>query len=131
MKIAARLWLVTFVTITNCSSPVVQESNLYPLVSKLDSIRGKTEFLNSPYVTAGDRVYMVGNQDGTFPDIGWHIDGEMGGIWDHPIKLMDGFSAGLQIMEAMIFIAWTMPDRLSTTRWQTCTTSIGKKKISE
>ena len=34
---------------------------------------------------------MVGHQDGSFPDLGWHIKGEMGGIWDHPIKLMDGF----------------------------------------
>lgn len=40
---------------------------------------------------------MVGYQDGSFPDLGWHIDGEMGGIWDHPIKLMDGFSAKITI----------------------------------
>ncbi|MGB0789544.1 MAG: glycogen debranching protein, partial [Marinirhabdus sp.] len=59
------------------------------------SIEGKTEYLNSPYVTAGDRVYMVGHQDGSFPPLGWHITGEMGGIWDHPIKLMDGFDAAL------------------------------------
>ena len=52
---------------------------------------GKPEYLNSPYVTAGNRVYMVGHQDGSFPDLGWHIEGEMGGIWNHPIKLMDGF----------------------------------------
>ena len=36
---------------------------------------------------------MVGHQDGSFPELGWHIAGEMGGIWDHPIKLMDGFDA--------------------------------------
>lgn len=55
------------------------------------SIEGKKEYLESPFVTAGDRVYMVGHQDGSFPDLGWHIKGEMGGIWNHPIKLMDGF----------------------------------------
>ncbi len=55
------------------------------------SIKGKSAYVNSPYVTAGNRVYMVGHQDGTFPDLGWHIKGEMGGIWNHPIKLMDGF----------------------------------------
>ncbi len=54
-------------------------------------ISGKAEYLTSPYVTAGDRVYMVGHQDGSFPELGWHIKGEMGGIWNHPIKLMDGF----------------------------------------
>ena len=38
---------------------------------------------------------MVGHQDGSFPEIGWHVQGEMGGIWDHPIKLMDGFQLSL------------------------------------
>jgi glycogen debranching enzyme len=37
----------------------------------------------------------VGYQDGTFPDLGWHVTGEMGGIWNHPIKLMDGFQLAL------------------------------------
>ena len=59
----------------------------------VESIEGKKEYLQSPFLTAGDRVYMVGHQDGQFPDLGWHIKGEMGGIWDHPIKLMDGFTA--------------------------------------
>ena len=59
------------------------------------SITGRTEYLSSPFVTAGNRLYMVGNQDGSFPEIGWHLPGEMGGIWDHPIKLMDGFQIAL------------------------------------
>lgn len=59
------------------------------------SIQGKKDYLNSPMVTAGNRVYMVGHQDGSFPELGWHIKGEMGGIWDHPIKLMDGFEIAL------------------------------------
>ncbi|NNM18500.1 MAG: glycogen debranching protein [Croceitalea sp.] len=58
-------------------------------------INGKESYLASPYVTAGNRVYMVGHQDGSFPDLGWHIKGEMGGIWNHPIKLMDGFDLEL------------------------------------
>ncbi|HTF20292.1 MAG TPA: hypothetical protein VK658_19610 [Chryseolinea sp.] len=62
-------------------------------------IPGNVSSLNSPFVTAGDRVYMVGNQDGSFPDIGWHVPGEMGGIWDHPIKLMDGFKAAVRVGE--------------------------------
>jgi hypothetical protein len=33
------------------------------------------------YVAAGDRAYVVGVQDGTFPPIGWHISGHMGGVW--------------------------------------------------
>ena len=46
-----------------------------------------------PYVTAGDRAYLIGTQDGTFPDMGRHVPGEMGGLWLHPIKLIDGFWA--------------------------------------
>ena len=46
-----------------------------------------------PYVTAGDRAYLIGTQDGNFPDMGGHVPGEMGGLWLHPIKLIDGFRA--------------------------------------
>jgi glycogen debranching enzyme len=46
-----------------------------------------------PYVTAGDRTYLIGTQDGNFPDMGDHVPGEMGGLWLHPIKLIDGFWA--------------------------------------
>ena len=51
------------------------------------------------YVAAGDRAYVVGVQDGSQvpavslnPDgIGWHIKGQMGGVWAHPIKLLNQF----------------------------------------
>jgi glycogen debranching enzyme len=48
---------------------------------------------HQPYVTAGDRTYLIGTQDGNFPDMGQHIPGEMGGLWLPPIKLIDGFRA--------------------------------------
>ena len=69
---------------------------LFGTLSDTESITGNPEYLNTPFVTAGDRLYMVGHQDGSFPDLGWHVTGEMGGIWDHPIKLMDGFSLNIQ-----------------------------------
>ncbi len=46
-----------------------------------------------PYVTAGDRAYLIGTQDGNFPDMGQHIPGEMGGLWLPPVKLIDAFEA--------------------------------------
>lgn len=46
---------------------------------------------DKPYVTAGDRTYIIGTMNGDFPDIGDHVQGEMGGIWMHPIKLLDGY----------------------------------------
>jgi hypothetical protein len=42
------------------------------------------------YVAAGDRAYVVGYEDGRFPAQGWHVGGEMGGVWTQPLKLVDG-----------------------------------------
>jgi glycogen debranching enzyme len=53
--------------------------------------------LHDPVVTAGDRVYAICSQNGLFPDTwGGHVPGEMWGVWDHPIKLLDGYSFGLR-----------------------------------
>ena len=46
---------------------------------------------NRRFVVAGDESYVIGTQDGNFPPMGWHIRGEMGGVWSHPIKLLDGY----------------------------------------
>src|SRR5215211_4126126 len=47
------------------------------------------------YVAAGDRAYVMGFEDGRFYAQGWHITGEMGGIWTQPLKLVDGVWFGL------------------------------------
>lgn len=82
---------IILVTLTHCQTKS-DHGFLIPYPEDFESIKGVKDYLESPFVTAGDRVYMVGWQDGTFPDLGWHVKGEMGGIWDHPIKLMDGFT---------------------------------------
>lgn len=64
---------------------------------EFEGLTGSEEFKETPYITAGDRVYAIGSQDGGFPEIGWHINKEMGGIWNHPIKLLDGFQAQLKV----------------------------------
>lgn len=79
-----------------------QNTSSKAILKSTESIAGKTKYLASPFVTAGDRLYMVGHQDGQFPDLGWHVTGEMGGIWDHPIKLMDGFTASVNINQTQI-----------------------------
>src|SRR3954464_9930931 len=43
------------------------------------------------YAAAGDRAYVIGMLDGSFPPIGTRIHGEMGGVWAHPIKLLTGY----------------------------------------
>jgi hypothetical protein len=46
-------------------------------------------------VAAGTRAYSLGFEDGRFYANGWHITGEMGGIWTPPVKLLDGIWFGL------------------------------------
>jgi len=46
-------------------------------------------------VAAGTRAYSIGFEDGRFYANGWHITGEMGGIWSPPVKLLDGVWFGL------------------------------------
>lgn len=55
-------------------------------------IEGKAENGNYLCVTAAPRIFSICNQRGEFLPTGWHITGEMGGVWMHPVKLMDGFS---------------------------------------
>lgn len=86
--------IVCFSILFSCQNNNSQEP-FSRLLSDIEGISGNADYLASPYVTAGDRVYMVGHQDGTFPDLGFHVEGEMGGIWNHPIKLMDGFTVAI------------------------------------
>src|SRR6476469_5646780 len=46
-------------------------------------------------IASGTRAYAVGFQDGRFYANGWHITGEMGGVWTPPLKLVDGVWFGL------------------------------------
>ena len=46
-------------------------------------------------VVAGTRAYAEGFEDGRFYANGWHITGEMGGIWTPPLKLADGVWFGV------------------------------------
>ncbi len=41
-------------------------------------------------LVVGDRAYSMGTADSLYPASGWHIRGEMGGVWTPPIKLVDG-----------------------------------------
>lgn len=51
--------------------------------------------LEHPSVTAGNRVYSVSTQHGEFSEIGWRQPKEMSGVWDPPMKLLDGFWFGV------------------------------------
>ncbi len=58
--------------------------------------QSKSHRLSDPIAVCGDRVYAICNQHGLCPDPeGGHVPGEMWGVWDHPIKLLDGFWFGI------------------------------------
>jgi glycogen debranching enzyme len=65
--------------------------SLQEAINPLPHLYGKKENAHYLCVTAGDRLYSIGDQAGNFPAVGFHVPGEMGGIWQHPIKLLDGF----------------------------------------
>jgi len=93
----AKRFILCSLVLAACTAPQTEELD-YPLVermSTMETLQGNTNYLHSKQMTPGNHAYCVGFQDGTFPDIGWHIKGEMGGLWAHPIKLLDGFSAAM------------------------------------
>ncbi|KAA6339898.1 hypothetical protein EZS27_012209 [termite gut metagenome] len=56
-----------------------------------NGVSNHSKTADKPYLTPGDKAFIIGTQDGLFPDLGSHVRGEMGGIWTQPIKLADGF----------------------------------------
>jgi hypothetical protein len=47
------------------------------------------------YVAASERAQIEGFENGRFYANGWHITGEMGGVWTPPLKLVDGVWFGI------------------------------------
>jgi hypothetical protein len=73
-------------------------------------------------LVTGDRFYSVGTEDGLYPALGWHTNGEMGGFWAPPIKLLDG-------MWFAVGDAWLgkqVPARTFTSGWGYTRTDFGK-----
>jgi hypothetical protein len=71
------------------------------------------------YVSAAERAQIEGFQDGRFYANGWHITGEMGGIWTPPLKLLDGIWFGIdgqwvgpakQFTSGYGYARFTLPD---------------------
>src|SRR6266496_1132588 len=91
MTIAMRCALLS-VSFALTNAPLLSPQTEYatPILAGISN-HGRTK--GEPYVTAGDRAYLIGTQDGNFPDLGGHVPGEMGGLWLHSIKLIDGFWA--------------------------------------
>jgi hypothetical protein len=59
------------------------------------TISATSQLSERRFVAAGTDAYVVGVEDGTFPPIGWHTTGQMGGVFAPPVKLLDGLWFGL------------------------------------
>ncbi|MCI9338686.1 MAG: hypothetical protein HFH93_14325 [Lachnospiraceae bacterium] len=46
---------------------------------------------NKPYLISGHKLYMIGSQDGLFPERGEHLPYKMWGVWAPPVKVLGGF----------------------------------------
>lgn len=89
-------------TLANAHLLLSQADYAAPILAGISN-HGKTN--DKPYVTAGTRTYLIGTQDGDFPDMGDHSPGEMAGAWLHPIKLIDGFWATVSDLAAQRDVA--------------------------
>ncbi len=57
---------------------------------RLVELSETTRLADRRALVTGDRVIAMGDETGLYPATGWHIRGEMGGIWTPPVKLLDG-----------------------------------------
>ena len=73
-----------------CLSLVIAaEAGAAPTLSVSDRLKDRR------YAAAGERARIIGFEDGRFYANGWHITGEMGGVWSEPLKLVDGVWFGI------------------------------------
>jgi glycogen debranching enzyme len=92
-RLAAALLAIALATAFPVESGAAHAAADDPAARILAGISNQGRNKRQPYVTAGDRSFLIGTQDGNFPDMGWHVTGEMGGLWLPPVKLLDGFRA--------------------------------------
>jgi hypothetical protein len=86
--------LIVSIFLLSCQND--KSLDFFTQVNNLEKIEGTSDYKDSPFLSAGKRLNIVGHQNGTFPDLGWHVEGEMGGVWLHPIKLLDGYHAEIK-----------------------------------
>lgn len=56
----------------------------------LTELSETTRLADRRALVTGDRTIAMGDANGLYPATGWHIRGEMGGLWAPPVKLLDG-----------------------------------------
>ena len=76
-----------------------------------------TNTTSPKYICASERVKLIGSINGRFPDFGHHKEKEMGGLWLHPIKLLDGFWLRMEDVNSENVNGWLMADEYEVYPW--------------
>lgn len=92
-RVVAALALVGLVLVPYTAHSASSGSSSIPVSGP--TLSTSNRLADRRYVDAGTRAYDVGSEDGRYPAAGWHIAGEMGGIWSPPLKLLDGIWFGV------------------------------------
>jgi hypothetical protein len=66
-----------------------------PVAAAAPELSTSNRLQDRRYIASSERAYAVGFEDGRFYANGWHITGEMGGVWTPPLKLVDGVWFGV------------------------------------
>ncbi|MCL2014834.1 MAG: hypothetical protein FWG68_01140 [Defluviitaleaceae bacterium] len=83
----------------------------------ISSLKKATKATFPKYVTASERIKLIGAINARFPDFGHHDEKEMGGLWLHPIKLLDGFWARWHEHTAENVNVWLIADEYEVSPW--------------
>lgn len=88
----SRLWVpLLFV----CSCVVSQGQSVPQKLVLLDKEWASSGLRHTFVSISSSKIYAFLQMDGTFARTGWHIPKEMGGVWAHPFKVLNGFSFNL------------------------------------
>ncbi|HEV3309619.1 MAG TPA: glycogen debranching protein, partial [Chloroflexota bacterium] len=83
------MWLPSLSVLAGPAQPA--DRSISKHMTSTQTLSTTTRLADKRYVAAGDHAYVIGTEDGSFPPMGWHSTGQMGGVWAHPIKLLDGY----------------------------------------
>lgn len=88
--------LATTSTVLGVPTAVAEPSTLDSIGGGALAGRGPVELSETARLgdrralVTGERAIAMSDANGLYPASGWHIRGEMGGVWSPPVKLLDG-----------------------------------------
>ena len=95
---------------TAVTPAVVAHATTAPPPATPQTISTTDRLADRRFVSSGSRAYEVGTEAGRYPAMGFHTQGEMGGIWSPPVKLLDGIWFG-------VGQSWIGPAQKFTSGW--------------